>query len=72
MATCVLHLLSPRYFSLHSGYLCAARDGLSEAELEDLLSLDDEVHVTCYGFKISIDILIAGSFFHSLFAEDLV
>lgn len=46
MATCVLHLLSPRYFSLYSGYLCAARDGLSEAELEDLLSLDDEVHVT--------------------------
>jgi len=33
------------YQYLYKGYLCAARDGLSELELEDLLSLDDEVRI---------------------------
>jgi hypothetical protein len=33
-----------------TGYLCAAKDGLTEAEMEDLLSLDDEVNYLYYSW----------------------
>ncbi|XP_052773777.1 uncharacterized protein LOC128212382 [Mya arenaria] len=37
------------------GYLCAAREGLSEMELEDLLSLDDEVLQDTYIYHLPPD-----------------
>ncbi|XP_052225116.1 NACHT domain- and WD repeat-containing protein 1-like [Dreissena polymorpha] len=37
------------------GYLCAARDGLSEIEIEDLLSLDDEVLQDTYIYHLPPD-----------------